>query len=83
MSDVGRLRMTWYAAAQILLSVPALVLLVLNAVAGTLVVIVVGVPILLLTLPASRGLANLHRRMAADVLGSPVPAPYRPVGDAG
>ena len=47
--------MTGYAAAQVLLSIPALVLFVLNAVAGTLVVIVVGIPILMLTLPASRG----------------------------
>jgi signal transduction histidine kinase len=83
MNGVGRLRMTGYAAAQVLLSVPALALFVLNAVAGTLVVIVVGVPILLLTLPASRRLVDLHRRMAADVLGSPVPSPYRPVGGAG
>ena len=36
--------MTGYAALQLLLSVPALVLFVLNAVAGTLVVIVVGHP---------------------------------------
>jgi signal transduction histidine kinase len=83
MTGAGRLRMTGFAAAQVLLSVPALVLFVLDAVAGTLVVLVVGIPLLLLTLPASRWLAGLHRRMAADVLGSPVPSPYRPVGDAG
>jgi hypothetical protein len=80
--SIGRLRMTGYAAAQILLSVPALVLFVLNAVAGTLVVLVIGIPILMLTLPASRWLAGLHRRMAADILGSPVPAPYRPTAGA-
>ncbi len=83
MTTTGRLRMTGYAAAQVLLSVPALVLFVLNAVAGTLVVLVIGIPILMLTLPASRWLAGLHRRMAADVLGSPVPAPYRPTGGVG
>jgi len=77
MTSPGRLRLTGYAAAQILLSVPALVLFVLNAVAGVLVVLVIGIPVLMLTLPASRWLAGLHRRMAADVLGSPVPAPYR------
>ncbi len=77
MTSASRLRMTGYAALQILLSVPALVLFVLNAVAGILVVIVVGIPILMLTLPASRWLAGVHRRMAADILGSPVPAPYR------
>ena len=44
--------------------------------------IVVGIPILLLTLPATRWLADVHRRMAADVLGSPVPSPYRPTEGA-
>jgi signal transduction histidine kinase len=83
MTGVGRLRMTGYAAAQVALSVPALVLFILNAVAGSLVAIVVGIPVLLVTLPASRRLADLHRRMAANVLGSPVPSPYRPTGDAG
>ena len=83
MTSTGRLRMTGYAAAQVLLSVPALVLFVLNAVAGTLVVLVIGIPILMLTLPASRWLAGLHRRMAADILGSPVPAPYRPTAGVG
>ena len=83
MTSASRLRMTGYAALQILLSVPALVLFVLNAVAGTLVVIVIGIPILMLTLPASRWLADLHRRMAADILGSPVPAPYRPTEGMG
>jgi signal transduction histidine kinase len=37
----------------------------------------------MLTLPASRWLADLHRRMAADILGSPVPAPYRPTEGMG
>ncbi|MEP7091374.1 MAG: sensor domain-containing protein [Nocardioidaceae bacterium] len=83
MTNATRLRMTGYAAAQLLLAVPALGLFVLDVVAGTLVVVVVGVPVLLATLPAARWLANLHRRMAADVLGSPVPASYRPTGDAG
>lgn len=75
--------MTGYAALQVLLSVPALALFVLNAVAGALVVIVVGIPLLLLTIPATRWLADQHRRMAAHVLGSPVPSLYRPTGDAG
>ncbi len=83
MTGPSRLRMTGYAALQIVLCVPALVLFILNAVAGVLVVIVVGIPLLLLTLPATRWLADRHRRMAADVLGSPVPSPYRPTGDAG
>ena len=82
MTGTGRLRMTGYAAVQVLLSVPALLLFVLNAVAGTLVVLVIGIPILLLTLPATRWLAGRHRRMAAVILGSPGPA-HRPTSGAG
>ena len=70
--------MTGYAALQLLLAVPALVLFVLDVVGGSLAVIVVGLGILVVTLPATRWLADVHRRMAEGVLGSPVPAAYRP-----
>ncbi len=62
---------------------PALVVFVLNAVGGALALVVVGIPILLLTLPATRALARVHRRMAARVLGSPVPADYRSTEGSG
>lgn len=75
----GRLRLTSYAALQLACWVPALVLLVLLVVGGALSVVWVGLPLLALGLPALRRLADLHRRMAADILGSPVPAPYRGV----
>ena len=79
----GRLRMTAYAAAQLVLAVPALVLFVLNAVFGALTVIAVGVPVLLLTIPATRWIADRHRSMAGRVLGTPIPPQYRPSRDGG
>jgi signal transduction histidine kinase len=78
MTDTGRLRMTGYAALQLLLAVPALVVFVLEVVGLALSALVIGVPVLMVTVPLSRWLADAHRRMAARVLGSPVPAPYRP-----
>jgi signal transduction histidine kinase len=77
-TQVGRLRLTGYAAAQVLLCVPGLVLFVLDIVGSTTALIVVGIGILLVSMPATRWLTNLHRKMAASVLGQPVPAPYRP-----
>ena len=74
--------MTGYAAVQLLLCVPALVLSVLDLVGGALAVIVVGLGILLVSIPCSRWIANLHRRMAERVLGSPVTAAYRPTDGA-
>ena len=82
-SPPSRLRMTAYAAAQLVLAVPALVLFILNAVAGVLAVIVVGIPLLLLTIPATRWLANQHRAMAGRVLGTPIPPQYRPPRSGG
>ncbi len=70
--------MTAYAAAQLVLAVPALVLFVLVVVFGALSVIVVGVPVVLLALPALRWVADRHRVMARRVLGTPFVTPYRP-----
>jgi signal transduction histidine kinase len=69
--------MTGYAAAHVVWCVPALVLFVLDIVGGALAVIVVGVWILLVSVPCTRWLADLHRGMAARTLGSPVPSAYR------
>ena len=74
----SRLRMTAYAGAQLLLAVPALVLFVLNAVFGAVAIVVVGIPVLLVTIPATRWVANRHRLMAGRVLGTPLPPQYRP-----
>jgi signal transduction histidine kinase len=70
--------MTAYAAAQLLLVVPAILLFVLNAVAGGLALVAVGVPVLLVTIPATRWIANRHRAMAGRVLGTPLVPQYHP-----
>ncbi len=74
----SRLRMTAYAAAQLALVVPALLLFVLTVVGGGLALVVVGIPLLLLTIPATRWLADKHRAMAGRVLGTTLVAPYHP-----
>jgi len=75
----GPFLLTGYAVAQLGLSVVLLVLFVLSVVGGVLAVLWVGLVILIAVIPAGRAIANVHRRMAARVLGSPVPDPYRPV----
>jgi signal transduction histidine kinase len=72
----GRLRLTGYAALQALSLVPLIVLFTFWVVGGVLMVVWVGALLLGVAIPATRLLANGHRRMAADVLGRPVPAPY-------
>jgi signal transduction histidine kinase len=78
----GRFRMTGYAALQLPLAVLSLVLFIVDVVASVLAVIVIGLPILMVSMPVTRWVANLHRRFAAEVLGSPVPPPYRSTAGA-
>ena len=78
-SPPGRLRLTWYAAVQAASFVPLIVLFVFWVVGGVLMVVWVGALFLAAAIPATRWLANAHRRMAADVLGTPLPAPYVPL----
>ena len=73
----GRLRVTGYAALQVLLAVPTLVLLVVTIVGGVVVVTPVGLLFLVLSVPALRWIADRHRAMAARVLGTPVPSDRR------
>ncbi|WP_109509923.1 sensor histidine kinase [Nocardioides speluncae] len=74
----SRLALTGYAAAQLLLVIPAILFFVLTTVGGTLALFVIGIPFLLVSLPATRWLANLHRKMAGRILGTPIPPQYRP-----
>ena len=80
----SRLRMTAYAAAQLLLAVPGIVVFVLVVVGGATSLVVVGLPILLVAVPACRWIADRHRAMAGRVLGTAVPAglPRAPAGGA-
>ncbi len=79
----GRLLLTGYAAAQLVLSIVMIVMFVLWVVGGVLVVVWVGIGLLAALLPATRWIANLHRTMAARTLGTPVPVPYRPLPPGG
>lgn len=75
----SRLRLTAYAAAQLLMAVPVLALLVLTVVGTALLVVWVGMAVLAIAVPATRWIADRHRQMAARVLEVPVPRPYRPL----
>ncbi|WP_340539333.1 sensor histidine kinase [Nocardioides sp. GXZ039] len=79
MTEPSRLRLTGYAAAQLLLGILALVLLVLTVIGGALLIVWVGALLLAVALPSTRAIAGWQRQMAADVLGVEVPRPYRPV----
>lgn len=79
MTEPSRLRLTGYAAAQLLLGILALVLLVLTVIGGALLIVWGGALLLAVALPTTRAIADWQRQMAADVLGVEVPRPYRPV----
>ena len=69
---------TGLAALQLLLVVPTVLVIVLTAVSGVLALVTIGIPLLLLAVPALRWLAQQHRDMAARTLGHDVPAGYLP-----
>jgi signal transduction histidine kinase len=74
----GPLRLTAYAAEQVLWLVPLLVGLVLFVVGGVLAIIWVGIALVLGGLLLVRLVADRQRRIAGRVLGIDVPSPYRP-----
>ncbi|MFB9314501.1 sensor histidine kinase [Nocardioides plantarum] len=79
MTEPSRLRLTAYAAAQLVLGILALVLAILTVTGAALMVVWVGGLLLAISVPLTRVVADAHRRMATDVLGLEVPRPYRPV----
>lgn len=66
-------RLTQDALTQIMLLPVTIVVVVLTALSATLTVVTVGVPLLLLSLPALRWITDRHRAMAERALGHPVP----------
>jgi signal transduction histidine kinase len=78
-SPPGRLKLTLYAFAHLGMVLPLLLFFVLTTLGGILAIVWIGLPLLFLFVPASRWIATRHRNLAAVVLGSPVPADYRPV----
>ena len=74
----GPWTVTAFATRQVLLMVPTVVVFVLVVVGGVLSLATVGIPLLLLSVPALRWIADQHRSMAATTLGHAVPAGYLP-----
>ena len=79
MTRPGRLHLTAYAAAQVTLAIPALALLIISVVGTALLVVWAGLVLLAVSVPATRLIADLHRAMAASVLGEPRARAYRPM----
>lgn len=74
----GRFAVTGYAVLGVLQIVVLPLVLALVVVSGVLVVVWVGVLLLVVAVPALRGVADLNRWVTGRVLGEPVPAPYLP-----
>jgi signal transduction histidine kinase len=75
----GRLRLTAYAAAELLLLVPTLVALVVTVAGGVLSIAWIGLLLLVWSVPLMRWTAGRHRAMAARTLGIEVPSDHLPV----
>ena len=80
---VGRLAATTYSLAYLFLTIPALALFCIEVTAIPLVIVTVGIIMLLAVVPLTAGLANVHRWMAEQVLGEPVPPTYKPTTGLG
>ena len=79
----GRLRLTAYAAEQVLWLVPLVLGLVLFVTGGVLAIIWVGIALVFAALLLVRAVADRQRRIAGRVLGIDVPSPYRPAPPGG
>jgi len=78
---VGRLRLTLYAGAQVLLWVPTLLAFLATVLGGVFSVAWIGLVVPVWSVPMLRWVAGRHRAMAAGTLGVPVSADYLPVPD--
>ena len=74
----GPWRLTGLALAQLALFAPTIVVLVFVVLGASLAIVTVGIPILLVSVPALHWVAGVHRSMAATTLGHEVPAGYLP-----
>ncbi|KRF13796.1 histidine kinase [Nocardioides sp. Soil797] len=73
---VERLRLTGVALGQALLFVPALLLGILSLLAVPLTLVVVGLGLAHLAVPATEQLTRLHRWIAGQLLGEEIPTGY-------
>lgn len=74
-----RLANLGWALTLMVLAGLGLVLLILTITSYGLVLVSVGIVLLLLCLPLVRWFANIHRRWAGNLLGTPIPSAYRTV----
>jgi signal transduction histidine kinase len=70
-------QLPFYALGLAILAELGIALFVINVVAIPLIVVTVGIPILLGAIPATRGFADLHRKLAGQINGVEIPRPYR------
>lgn len=80
---LGRLALTGVAWLYMLLAIPVIVLFGLEVTFIPLTIITIGLLVLQAVVPMVAGVAGLHRRLAAAVLGEPVPTPYRTYSGGG
>jgi signal transduction histidine kinase len=71
-----RLRLLLWSCATLGLTVASLVLFVLTITGTALVIVWIGIPILLVTISLTKGLANLRRRYSGGLAGRELPSPY-------
>src|SRR5699024_8931835 len=71
-----RLRLWCWAIASVPLALISLVLFVLAIVGAGLITVWVGVPILVVTIGATRKLAGLRRRVSGALMGREIETPY-------
>ena len=80
---LSRLGATAYSVGYLFLTIPALVLFVLETVFIPLTIITVGLLVLTAVVPMVAGLADVHRAMASRVFGEPVLSFYKPTQGLG
>ncbi|GAB3209975.1 sensor histidine kinase [Marinactinospora thermotolerans] len=73
-----RVRLTGLGLNLVPLAVTGLILAVLVLVSVLSMVVWIGLPLLLVSLTLTRGLADVHRTIAGQLLGEPIPRPYLP-----
>jgi signal transduction histidine kinase len=67
----------WIALFLAVLAELGIAFFVLSVVSVPLIAVWVGIPLLLVVVPASRWFANCHRTMLAGFIGEPIPRPYK------
>lgn len=72
-----KLAQPWIALLLAVLAELGIALFVLSVVSVPLIAVWVGIPLLLVVVPAARWFANCHRTLLAGFLGERIPRPYK------